>query len=43
VTTLKAKTMLLLFALATMIALPIELRADGNPPPTCPNGVCAPH
>ena len=40
--TLKAKITLLLLVLATMTALPVALRADGNPFPSCgPKvGVC---
>lgn len=41
--TLKAKIMLLLFVLATLTALPIEMRADGNPGPVCGNQYCLPN
>jgi len=42
VNTLKAKIMLLLLVLVTMTAVPVQLHADGGPPPDCfPKG-CTP-
>ena len=39
---LKAKLALLLFGLAMLSVLPAQLRADGNPYPTCNGQVCMP-
>ena len=40
--TLKTTLALLLFALATLAALPVPLRADGNPFPGCTGQACIP-
>jgi hypothetical protein len=42
VTTLKAKVMLFVLAIACLATLPIELRADGNPIPQCGKEACKP-
>jgi hypothetical protein len=42
VKSLKAKLAVLLFALATLSVLPAQLRADGNPIPSCNGLVCMP-
>jgi len=36
------KITLLLLVLTTLTALPMELRADGNPSPICNGKVCKP-
>jgi hypothetical protein len=41
--TLVAKITLLLLVLTTLATVPIKLRADGNPSPTCGGQVCQPH
>lgn len=38
--TLKAKITLILLALALLTAVPVELRADGNPFPSCNGFPC---
>lgn len=38
--TLKTTLALLLFALATLATVPVQLHADGNPFPTCTSQVC---
>jgi len=43
VNTLKAKITLVLLILATMTAIPVELRADGNPIPVCGGQACVPN
>ncbi|MFZ3340553.1 MAG: hypothetical protein WA609_05445 [Terriglobales bacterium] len=40
--TLKTTLALLLFALATLAALPVQVRADGGTYPTCTGQVCVP-
>ena len=41
--TLVAKITLLLLVLTTLAAVPMELRADGNPIPICGGQVCKPN
>lgn len=39
---LKTKLALLLLVLATITAVPVDLRADGNPLPICNGKLCMP-
>jgi hypothetical protein len=40
---LVAKVTLILLVLTTLAVLPTELRADGNPTPTCGGKLCIPN